>query len=152
MKKLYIYLLCALALASSAFAQGSTDPNEGCQLSYDSNSNTYTLFWWGRANRNYFIQQSEDLNNWIYLSASTSGLNVPIMETGSDAILQYGFNSSAIKCFWRLQLDNDLNGIADTWELKYTGTTGNNPFTLSIAADGYSLLQEFSVRLAWHGE
>ena len=145
MKQLYIYLLCALALAGSAFAQGPTDPNEGCRLSYDAPSNTCTISWFARSNRNYFIQQSEDLNNWIYLSASNSGLNVPIMETGSDAVFQYGFNSSAIKCFWRLQFDNDQNGIADAWELKFTGTTGNNPFSPSIAADGYTLLQEFQL-------
>ena len=142
--KNFFLLLCFLFFALSAKAQNSNSPNEGLTLTSTS-SGAFVMNWWGRLGRNYFIQQSNDLNGWIYLSSTATGPNIPIMETGSNQVIQWGFTSSADKTFVRLQFDNDQNGIPDSWELAYTGTTGNNPSALAPSGDGFTLLQDFQL-------
>jgi len=145
MKKSLLALICLLFLAMGAKSQTSSSPNQGLLIT-STTSGAFTLSWWGNSGCNYFIQQSNDLiSGWVYLTSTVSGSSVPIMETGSNAVIQWGFSDSATKGFFRLQLDTDQNGLPDSWEISYTGTTGNNPSTLSSAGDGYTLLQEFQL-------
>ena len=121
-------------MTSLTFAQSPNTPNEGLRFGYNSNTNAFTLSWWGRSNRNYFIQQTDDLKNWVYL---------PIMNSGSNQVIQLGVTSSSIKSFFRLQFDNDLNSLPDAWEQAYYGHSGINPNALSSRGDGLSILQSF---------
>jgi hypothetical protein len=118
-------------------------PNLGLRFA-GSGSGKFSLSWWGHSGCNYFIQRSSDLaGEWIYLTSAASGF--PVLETGANLVIRRELNDSAPKGFYRLQLDADQNGIPDSWELTYTGTTGNNPSAPSAAGDGYSLLQEFQL-------
>ena len=134
MKKIYNFLLCLLALTDLTFAQGPNDLNEGFHLGYSAGTNAFTISWWGRSNRNYFVQQTDDLKNWIYL---------PSMGSGSNQVIQWGVTSSSIKSFFRLQFDNDLNGLPDAWEKAFYGHTGINSNLLASRGDGLSILQSF---------
>ncbi|MDD5262890.1 MAG: hypothetical protein PHD76_13680, partial [Methylacidiphilales bacterium] len=107
-------MICFLALAGFVQAQSPNDPNEGTTLTPDSSSGTYLFSWWGHAGRTYFIQQSEDLQTWSY---------VPIIETGADQTIQWGFSSSADKLFLRV---------------KYTDVATSDPFNDDFDGDGVS--------------
>ncbi len=109
-----IFLICFLTMAGFAQAQDAGDPNEGTTLTPDGSSGTYLFSWWGRAGRSYFIQQSEDLQTWSY---------VPIIETGADQTIQWGFSSSTDKLFLRL---------------KYTDVSTSDPFNDDFDGDGVS--------------
>jgi hypothetical protein len=87
-------LLVGLAILHIATAQTSTDPNEGSRLTYDSALGSYDLSWWGQPGRTYFIQQSDNLTAWEYL---------PLIESGTDDLLSWGFTSTASKFFLRLR-------------------------------------------------
>lgn len=124
---------CVLALAVAASAQGPSDPNEGLRVSGSSSTGIFTLSWWGRSGRNYFLQQADDLlSGWNYL---------PLMDSGANQILQWNLNSSAASGFFRLQFDNDLDGLPDTWEIANYGHLGLDPNALAPRGDGLSNIQ-----------
>ena len=87
-------LLVGLAVLHIATAQTSTDPNEGSRLTYDSVLGSYEYSWWGQPGRTYFVQQSDDLSSWQYL---------PLIESGANDVLSWGFTSTASKFFIRLR-------------------------------------------------
>jgi hypothetical protein len=87
-------LLVGFVVLTTAAAQTSTDPNEGSRLTYDSLLGSYDFSWWGQPGRTYFLQHSEDLSAWEYL---------PLIESGANAPLSWGFTSTASKFFIRLR-------------------------------------------------
>jgi len=86
MNRRFLLLLCVLALPGTLFAPSAGDPNEGIRLAR-TGTNTYSLSWWGRLGRTYFVQHSEDLANWIYFA--------DLIEPGANAPLSYGFGFPA---------------------------------------------------------
>ena len=87
-------LLTGFFLIHSATAQTATDPNEGSRLTYDRLLGSYDFSWWGQPGRTYFLQHSDDLSAWEYL---------PLIESGANAPLGWGFTSNASKFFLRLR-------------------------------------------------
>ncbi len=100
--------------------QTSADPNEGSQLSRDPATGAYTFSWWGRAGRTYFLQQSDALLNWSYL---------PVIESGADQPIRWGFASSAPQAFLRL---------------RYTDIVTSDPFNDDFNNDGLSNWQNLT--------
>jgi len=87
MNKLLAMVLAIFGLASvGASAQGPYDLNAGAQLAYTGTAGAYTLSWWGVAGNTYLVETSDDLINWSFL---------PIVETGSDAVIEWGFTSTS---------------------------------------------------------
>ena len=119
--KLRLFFLSFLAFAclhTTAQAQTNTDPNEGSQLSQNPTTGAYTFSWWGRSGRTYFLEQSDDLLTWTYL---------PVIESGSDQVIQWNFTSSAPQFFIRLE---------------YTDIPTADPFNDDFDDDGVSNYDE----------
>lgn len=119
MKRL-VTLLPTLILTNLCLAQTAADPNEGTTLTHGSANDTFTLSWWGRSGRTYFIQQSDDLINWQY---------VPIIESGEDDVIEWGFSSNADKFFMRL---------------KYTDIVTSDPLNDDFDGDGIGNMDELT--------
>ena len=108
-----------LGLAPGARAQTAADLEEGIRLEPGAVEGEYTLKWWGKAGRTYFIETSEDLLHWTYL---------PVIEAGTDGVIQWGFGSLAEGCFLRL---------------RHTDTaTGGDALTADFDGDGVSNMAE----------
>ncbi len=135
MNRLIAVIFAALVcLALGAFAQGPGDLNAGSRLSYTGSTGAYAFTWWGAAGNTYLVETSDDLINWSYL---------PIVESGSNAAIQWGFTSNSSGLFMKLEYitvparqltGTGLNGPVDSssglpgdWELFYFGQTGINP-------------------------
>jgi hypothetical protein len=110
MSRTALPLFAALGLVGSAVAQNVSDPNHGLRMTHDASTGAYGFSWWGRSGESYFLQHSEDLVHWVYL---------PIVESGIDQSIQWGFTSSATQFFLRLEIDSD-------------------PFNHSASGDGFS--------------
>ena len=105
-----LFMICFLALTGIVSAQGPNDPNEGARLT--SGSAGYLFSWWGRAGNTYFIQHSEDLQTWNYF---------PVIESGSNQVISWGFTLANPKFFLRL---------------KYTNIPNSDPFNDDFDGDG----------------
>ncbi len=116
----FVLLSLAALLSGAGFchAQSPDDPNEGSRLSLDAASGTFTFSWWGRAGITYFLQHSEDLFAWDY---------VPLIESGTDEVIEWGFPLSAERGFYRLRISDQPT---------------NNPFTADFDGDHVSNWQE----------
>jgi Bacterial TSP3 repeat len=90
-------LLVGFVVLTTATAQTSTDPNEGSRLTYDGLLGSYDFSWWGQPGRTYFFQHSDDLSTWEYL---------PLIESGTDGPLSWGFTSTADRLFLRLRFSD----------------------------------------------
>lgn len=98
--------LVFLTLAVEASAQTATDLNEGFRLVHDDTTGVFTLSWWGKAGRSYFVQTSTDLMEWTYL---------PMVESGSDDVSGIQFTNAEPRQFWRLRYtDAATGGNAET--------------------------------------
>jgi hypothetical protein len=109
------FFVAALVLALTprlAWSQTTTDPNEGSLVGQDPATGAYTFSWWGLAGRTYFLQQSDDLFSWSYL---------PIIESGNESAIQWGFTSSAPQSFMRLE---------------YSDIPTDDPFNADFNGDG----------------
>ncbi len=117
-------LLVAMLAEFPAHAQTATDLNEGLCLSANSATpGTYEVSWRGRAGYTYFLQRSEDLaSEWGYF---------PLIETGRDAAVRYGFSTPAARIFVRLRL---------------LETTLADPYGTDSDGDGLSNQEEFGLR------
>ena len=160
-------LLTGFFVVGAAMAQTSADPNEGSRLTYDSQFDSYDLSWWGKAGRTYFIQQSNGLSAWEYLT---------LIESGNDDILAWSFTSTSTRFFLRVRssdiptdnpfyadfdgdkvgnyfelvnstdplvsLDTDNDGMPDDWERWHLGNLLSDGSDDSDG-DGLLNLEEF---------
>lgn len=135
MNRILLGGLMALLFEASAGAQSVGDLNEGARLTYDPPTDSFTFSWWGRTGQTYFIQQSEDLVNWIY---------VPIIEAGVNDVTAWGFATDADRLFYRLRFtdipttdplsaDFDGDGLTNAEEVQYPGF---DPFVTDTDGDG----------------
>ncbi len=116
-------VIVAALLAGTASAQTSSAPNEG--LNIGSSAGNYDMSWWGRAGRTYFIQQTNDLlTPWQYL---------PLIESGADAPLAWGFTSTAPATFLRLRY-SDIP-TADPFAADFDGDKVGNFAELTNGTD-----------------
>ena len=122
-------LLALLWLGMPVSAQTASQPNEGSRVTYDSTNNVFTLSWWGRSGKSYFIQHTDDFVTWGYY---------PVIIVGQDAVASMNFQTNAPRYFLRLEIeadpfntDSDGDGIPDGWEVLH----GLNPhFALDASA------------------
>lgn len=140
--------LWCLPLLLPTRAQSATDLNLGEQVQVDPVNQIYTLSWWGTAGWTYFIQESDDLVNWSW---------VPVIESGNNAVIEWGFTSNASRLFFRIVANNtptsdpstadfDGDGISNWAELlagsspldyySQPGTSGPIEITPAIAITG----------------
>jgi hypothetical protein len=117
-------LLAAIFHAPPLRAQAAADLNEGLRLTANTATpGTYEVSWWGRAGHTYFLQRSEDLiAPWGYF---------PLIETGRDAAVRYGFSTPAARIFVRLRL---------------LEATLADPYGADSDGDGLSNKEEFGLR------
>jgi hypothetical protein len=148
MKTLFAAILAALLfLRVGALAQGPNDLNAGSQMVYSGSSGT--LAWWGAAGNTYLIQTSDDLVNWSYL---------PVVESGSNSIIEWGFTSNSSDLFMKLEYINvaasqlsgaifngpeDIsNGLPGDWELFYFGQLAVDP-NMDPNGEGFTAMQDY---------
>jgi hypothetical protein len=117
----------SLMMISAAFGQTASDLNEGLRVVKQPSGSAYTLQWWGKLGRSYFLEQSPDLVNWTY---------APVVFGGAAQVSGLGLNTTAERLFWRLRhtdaqnggnaqlADFDADGVTNLDEV----TTGRNPF------------------------
>lgn len=123
-------LLTPLLAICPLFLQGqtATDHNHGLDLTYDAYYGDFTLGFWGMDGWTYFIQQSQDLENWTY---------IPTLEEGRDSAEHYGFYYSLPNygdaVFMRLKM-TDLP-TTDAWADDFDGDSFSNELELNIGTD-----------------
>jgi len=99
----------------------------------------FNLDWYGHGSRTYFVEYSADLTNWAYM---------PVIESGVDAALGYGFSTPGDKLFLRVRYtdtvtsnpnsaDFDGDGVSN-WDEVRIGGTGTDPFEWDTDGDGKS--------------
>ncbi len=120
MKSSLLLLTCLLWSAPALCGQTVTDTNNGVCLSADGGTGAFTLSWYGRHNRVYFPEGSEELVTWTPL---------PVYEVGLGAVLTYGLSTNAPRYFLRLRYsddpDYDHDGLSNLEELALeTSPTG----------------------------
>ncbi len=134
MKRFLLMMVVLFSGVLSAQAQTASDLNEGQKVVRSSTTGVFTLSWWGKAGRTYFIQQSFDLINWQY---------VPSIESGADAVCGLNFSCSDPRQFWRLKYTDVYTENAATDDFDYDGLTnqqelnlGLDPFAYDTDGDG----------------
>jgi len=75
-------------------AQTASDPNSGSKLEWDSTNEIWRFKWWGAEGRTYFLLHSENLILWNW---------APVVESGNDAIKEWGFTTTGDRMFLRLR-------------------------------------------------
>lgn len=137
-------MLVFLSWMTPVQAQTAADYNEGLQVTAGTQAGDFTLSWWGKAGRTYFIQQSFDLMTWQY---------VPVVVSGAADVCGMNFTCSDFRQFWRLRYtdqaytgnvgdaDFDGDGLTNLEE----GTLGTDPFTADTDGDGISDADEVSL-------
>lgn len=167
------FLICGYVVlligAVGASGQTAADFNEGLKLEHDDATGVFTLSWWGKVNRSYFVQTSLDMMNWSYL---------PLVEAGLDEVNGIQFSSTEMRQFWRLRYtdqshggnpeiadfdadgvqnlaevthgtdpfsatDADADGLPDDWETFHFGNLGRLP-GLDKDGDGFTDAEEFA--------
>lgn len=120
-KVLLLTTTLALGIAATGFAQSADDLNEGSQLKRDSDTNYHHFRWWGKMGRTYFVSFSLDLDEWLY----TDGI-----ETGFDAVLEYGWNPDSDKLFVRLQFTDIVSGDPNLADFDGDGISNIDEITM----------------------
>jgi hypothetical protein len=87
-------MLVFLSWMTPVQAQTAADYNEGLQATAGTQAGDFTLSWWGKPGRTYFIQQSFDLMTWQY---------VPVVVSGAADVCGMNFTCSDFRQFWRLR-------------------------------------------------
>ena len=136
--------LFSLAIAPAAFAQddflptgpatnGAADENQRLRA-VPGTPGAYEFAWWARSGRTYSAQRSTDLLTWE---------SFPLIETGHDAAVSYGFTSESPRVFVRLRHlegtfadpyaeDFDDDGLTNQQELLLR----TDPFSADTDRDG----------------
>lgn len=168
------FLLSAGLVAGAAMLSGQTadDTNEGLSLAGGGAGNPGVLSWYGRDNRTYFIQKTDDLTEpWTYANLIEPGQNQPV---------SWNFNHSVDRYFLRLKYtdrvtldpgnedydqdkvgnidelfgetdpfsaaDNNGNGVPDDWEKFWFGSLFVVTETSSYSdGDAFSDVQEYAM-------
>ena len=127
MKALPLLLAVLFCAAPALAAPTATDLNEGMRLDHDASTGALSLSWWGRHDRLYFLEGSEDLLTWA---------PIPATDLGLDAPLSYGYSTNATRYFLRLRFsddpDYDHDGLSNLEEL----ALGTNPALADSDGDG----------------
>lgn len=124
MKRLSYFLAAAFAM-SHVSAQTALDLNEGSILYYDPVYEDFDFSWFGKDGRTYFVQTSTTLTDWIYVPN--------IIESGEDAVLNYGFYYSfpaPHKGFFLRLAYTDA-----PWSEDFDGDGYDNEFELDLGTD-----------------
>lgn len=133
-----LILLCLCLSLLNAGAQTAVDLNEGLRLEASNTSGSYVMKWFGHEGRTYFIQTSATLmpNAWGY---------VPMIESGTGAVIQWAFSSTAPYSFVRVvysdvtfigsasDADFDDDGLNNWTELN---THHTDPLSMDSDEDG----------------
>jgi hypothetical protein len=125
-------------------AQTAADLNEGLQVTTGAQAGDFTVSWWGKAGRTYFVQQSFDLMTWQY---------VPVVMSGEEDVSGLNFSCSETRQFWRLRYtDQTYTGTAADADFDDDGLTnleeatlGTDPFSEDTDGDGISDADEVSM-------
>ena len=158
MNRFFLASIATLHFIASASAQSTSDhPNESASLTRGA-ANSYTLSWWRKAGRTYFLQHSTTLmSSWIYfpdvIELGNGLRSYGFLLTGTDRFflrLRYSdipttdpngadFNSDGLGNLDDLQigldpLETDLDGDGLTNADEYT--LGTNPFWNDTDGDG----------------
>ncbi|MCC5790342.1 MAG: hypothetical protein JJT75_11950, partial [Opitutales bacterium] len=117
-------------LTSSAQPDAST-PNDGLSISHNAGTEHFHLQWWAKEDNHYFIEISEDLQEWQLVPLTMEGANTPA---------NYGFSSSSDKLFLRLVYAEDPDTafrsrypapdpgeLPDWWQIFYFQALGIDP-------------------------
>jgi len=136
-------LLLMLSLTMPMQAQTAADWNEGLQVSAGAQAGEYSVSWWGKAGRTYFIQQSFDMMTWTY---------APVVMSGEDDVCGLNIACGEFRQFWRLRhTDQTYTGTAGEADFDDDGLTnadelvaGTDPFNLDSDGDGFYDGQELA--------
>lgn len=131
--KLLTLFFSLIVAVTPLLGQTANDENEGAQITSAVAADAFIFSWWGVAGRTYFIQQSTELMDWDYIT---------IIESGQDAVIQWGFTSNAERYFLKLHFtdepmvdpfdaDIDFDGISNWQEL----LNGTDPFVIDSGDD-----------------
>ena len=135
MKRAFLFVMC-LVMALSAEAQTAADLNEGLQVTTAAQAGDFTVSWWGKTGRTYFVQQSFDLMTWQY---------VPVVMSGEEAVDGLNFSCTDTRQFWRLRYtDESYTGTAEDADFDFDGLTNleevatfhSDPFEWDTDQDG----------------
>jgi hypothetical protein len=135
------------ALAGAAYAQVI---NEDSRIEPTATPGVFKFTWNGKADRTYFLQNSQDLQSWVTL---------PIIEVGAAQQIAYGFTTTATRFFFRLRFsdlpaadvrtaDFDGDGVSNWGEIQQEldpfspDTDGDGMF------DGYELANGLNPKIA----
>ena len=129
------FCLAALLFGTASLcAQTADDPNDGLRVLPDDPADRYTLAWWGRAGRTYFVQSSNDLVHWSYWQLALNG---------ADSVLYGHFSTNGQRMFLRtrslaggagdpLAADSDNDGLTNAQEF----AAGTDPLLADTDGDG----------------
>ncbi len=104
-------------------AQTANDPNEGLRLTQSSSGN-FSVSWWGKSQRKYYLQTSENLIDWTY---------VPLTSWGNDSVVGWGLATEEPRMFVKLEYEDPPSFLppGTTWgsggaqfDQSATSTTG----------------------------
>ncbi len=155
LSSLALAVLCVGSLRSSPPTQPPNEDqerNSGLVVYLDGSPVQIMVSWWGYDEKFYFIETSDDLEEWSML---------PTVELGEEEAITLGFDLTEAHFFWKLQysddpesdllstdyngiglsawdqlqlgynpfesVDTDENDLHDAWEMHYFGATGVDP-------------------------
>ncbi len=114
-------------MALGVQAQTAADYNEGLQVTAGTQAGDFTLSWWGKAGRTYFIQQSFDLMTWQY---------VPVVVSGAADVCGMNFTCSDFRQFWRLRY-TDQAYTGNVEDADFDGDGASNQAELNLSLDPF---------------
>ena len=132
MKRAVLILFSFLISINLGVAQMAGDWNEGLWMTQDA-PGIFTVRWFGKLGRTYFVQQSLDLTTWIYRTDIEPGLNL---------VIPYGVQTNSERYYLRLNWtealtddpansDFDGDGLSNANEL----ARGLDPLTPASVRD-----------------
>lgn len=157
--KPYLSALLLVLIGTALRGQTATTPNEGLMLTYDpevaaaAGGLPYTLSWWGRAGRTYYVEWTDDLVTGTWYCYNRGFL---LGNSGrGESVETFNFAQNSEKFFVRVfspdgnrtaadlpfKTDSDHDGIIDQDELTLHGT---HPFR-NVDNDGDDLPDDWEM-------